>query len=119
MHYGRGSGNRRHEPDLLPSPKILVGFVNPVSAGRGEDVQIHRILESYSFMRHVRRNAKYLARVDHNLFAIDIKLQRAFDDVGQLLVLMAMQRYDASLLEEHASEHNFLTEYELPLQQRV
>ena len=40
-------------------------------------------------------------------------------NVGQLLVVMAVLRDDASLLQQHARQHDFLSDHELPLQKRI
>ena len=39
-HIRRRSGGKRHGPDLFLSPEILVGLVDPIGAGRIEDVEV-------------------------------------------------------------------------------
>ena len=57
--------------------------------------------------------------MDHDLFAVDPELQRALENVGELLVVVAVQRDDAALLHENASHHNVVADDEMALQQRV
>jgi len=104
---------------LFLASKVLVGLIDPISAGRVEDVEIHRVFESLGHVRHVGRDAEHFARVDDNFAAIDAELQCPVKDVSKLLVVMAVLGYDAAFFQQHPRQHNFLTYDELPLQERV
>src|SRR5208283_5566141 len=101
------------------SPQVGVGFIDPVGAGRVKNVEIDGIRERLGPVRHVGRNGQNFARIHHNLFAIDPEFQRAFQDVSDLLVVMAVLRNDASLLEQDASEHDVLPDHEVAAKQGV
>jgi len=104
--------------DLLLS-KIIVGFVDPVGPRGMEDVQVHGVLERLSFVRHMRRDRQHLARVHDDFLSVDPELQRAFKNVAELFVLMAVQRDDAASLEQHAREHHLIADNQLALKQRI
>ena len=106
------------DPELFLSPEILVGLVDPIRTGRIEDVEVNGIFERLSLVRHVGRNAERFAGVDHDHFSVDPELERSFQDVGQLLVGVAVLRHDAAFFQQHARQHDFLPYYELTLQQR-
>jgi len=72
--------------------EIGVGFVEPVFAGRGEDVEVESVLEGPCFVRHVGGDAENFAGADHDFLAVDGKFESAFEDVGELFVVMMMQR---------------------------
>src|SRR5258707_50547 len=103
------AGKGLYAPRTLAAvTKIVVGLVDPVGAGRGEDVEIERVLKGPSFMRHVRGNAKNFAGADDDLLAIDGEFQCAFEDVGELLVVVMMKWDVTAFFEEDAGEHNLL-----------
>jgi hypothetical protein len=104
---------------LFLAAQILIGVVDPIGAWRIEYVKVDGVFHRFRFMRHVGGNAKHFARVHHNFLAVDPELQRTIENVGELLIMMAMLGHDAALFQQHASYHNLLTDHELPLQQRV
>src|SRR5580765_3115637 len=118
-HSFDGSGDQGHGRDLLLSPQVLIGLINPVGARRSKDVEIDSVFQGQRLMRHVRRNTEHFSRVNDNFFAVDIELERALDDVGQLLVVMAVKRDNTSLLEQHAGQHDLLSNHKLALQERI
>ena len=67
----------------------------------------------------LRRDAEDFAGVDDDFFAVDPELERAFENVGELLVVVAVLGDDAAFLQQHASQHDFLADDELALQERV
>ena len=77
--------------ELLVSAQVLISLVNPVGAWRVEDVEINRVRQGFRFVRHVRRDGQNLARVYDDLLAINPKLERAFQHIGELLVVMTVQ----------------------------
>jgi len=99
--------------------QICVGFIDPVGARRVKDVEIDGVHERLGPMRHVGRNGQNFARVHDDLFAIDPEFQRAFQDVSDLLIVMAVLGHDASLLEQDASEHDVLPDHEVAAKQWV
>ena len=54
-----------------------------------------------------------------DLLAVNSELERAIEDISQLLVVMAVLRHDAAFFQQHARHHNLLPDDELPLQQRI
>src|SRR6267378_168168 len=95
---------------LATVSQIVVGLVQPVLARGIEDVEVHRIFESPGLVRHVRRYAQHFAGANDDLLAIDGKLQRAFEDVAHLLVVVVVQRHVRAFLHEHARQHNFIAD---------
>jgi len=65
--------------NLFLASQILIGLVNPIGTRRIEHVKIHCIFECFRLMRHVRRDAKHLAGMDNDFFAVNPKLQRAIE----------------------------------------
>ncbi len=96
--------------------QILVGFVDPVLARWIEDIQIDGVHKCFRFVRHMRRNRQYLARVDHDLLAVDPELQGTFQDVSELLVVMAVLRNNASSFKQDPGQHDVPAYDELALQ---
>jgi hypothetical protein len=96
-----------------------VRAIEPISPRRSEDIEIDRFHKSLGLVGHVRRDGKHLSGIHHDFFAIDPKLQRAFQDVRDLLVMMAVFRHDASLLRQNARHHNVQADDHLPLQERI
>src|SRR5271155_532978 len=72
------------------SPQIRVSLIDPVGARWIKNIKVDRILERLGPVWHVGRNGQDLARTHHNLFAIDPEFQRALQDVGDLLIMVAM-----------------------------
>ncbi len=104
---------------LFLASQILVGLVDPIGAGRIEDVEVDGIFERLGFVRHVRGDAQNLAGVDHDFVAVDRKLQGALKDISKLFVVVAVLGDDAAFFQQHTRQHNFLTNDELSLQKRV
>src|SRR5262249_55548757 len=98
--------------------QISVGLVEPVLAWRIEDVYVDGIFHGLSLVRHVRRNAENFARTNDDFLAVNPELQRAFHDVGELLVHMTVFRHDATLLQQDASQHELVSGDHLPVEQR-
>jgi hypothetical protein len=70
-------------------------------------------------MRHVWRDAEYLAGTHHDLASSYGEFQSPFEDVRELLIDMAMHWDNASLFEQHSRQHNVVSNYELAIKQRV
>jgi len=101
---------RRHlERDDLPTggrfsiAQVNISLVEPVLARRIEDIKVHGILHRLSLMWHVGRNTQDLTGAHKDLFAVDPELQRAFQNVSELFVDVAMFGNNTSLFsKEHA-----------------
>lgn len=84
-----------------------------------KDVQIDCIFQRFGFVWHVRRNAKNFAGAHNDFFAINPELQRALQNVRQLLVVMAMLGYDTTFLQQHTCEHKLLAGDELTIEKGI
>jgi hypothetical protein len=67
----------------------------------------------------VRWNAQDLAGVDYDFLPVNPELESAIEDVCQLLVVVAVLGNDAAFFQQHPRHHDFLSDYELTLQERV
>src|SRR5713101_1998984 len=95
---------------LAAAPKVIVGLVQPVFAGWIENIKIDGVLKGPGFMGHVRWDAQHLTRAHYDLLAVDGKLQRALEDVGDLLIVMMMQRHVRALLQKYPRKHDFVAD---------
>src|ERR1700731_3493567 len=77
---------------LFRASQVLIGLIDPIGAGRIEDIEVDSIFDSLGFMRHVGGNAEDLARVNDDFLAVDPKFQGTIENVGQLLVVVAVFR---------------------------
>ena len=110
--FERLGTSKQNDPALTPLAtvaEIVVGLVEPVLAGRGEDVEIECIFKSPGFVGHVRRDAQNFAGANDDLLAVDGKFQGTFEDVSKLLIDVMMQRDVAVFFDEDAGEHDLLT----------
>ena len=97
-------------PSLLLS-EVVIRAVEPVLARRRENVHVKSILERLGLVRNVRRKHEHLARAHDDglgILGADPKLQGALEHVGQLLVLVMVQRNDAAFLHVHVREHGLV-----------
>ena len=99
--------------------QVSVGLINPVGAGRVEDVEIDGIRERLGPMWHVGRDGQDLAGIHHNLFAVDPEFQRALQHIGDLLVVMTVFGHKASFLEQDAREHDVLPDNKVAPKQGI
>jgi hypothetical protein len=77
-----------------------------------EDVDVEGILDGLRLVPDVGRDVQHLARAHEHDFLLvlaDPELEAALEDVGELLVLVLVARYDAALLEVDVREHGALT----------
>ena len=103
----------------LFAAQIFVGLVDPVSPRWTKNIKVYSIGQRLGFVRHVGRNRQNLARVHNDFFAVDPELQRTFQDVGDLLVDVAVLGHDATLLQQDTCQHNVLADDELALEKRI
>jgi hypothetical protein len=101
------------------SAQILVGLFNPVRAWWIEDVEINRVFESFRLVRHIAWDGEDFPSANDNFLAIDPKLQSAFENVRDLLVVVTVQGNDAALFHEHAGDHDVSTHHKVPLQKWI
>jgi hypothetical protein len=104
---------------LFLSTQIVVCLVDPIGAWGIEHVEVDRVYKGFGFVGHVARDGEDFARVDHDFFAVDPELEGAFEDIGDLLIVVAVQGDNAALLHEDAGDHDVLADYQLALQERV
>jgi hypothetical protein len=89
--------------------EVAVGAVEPVLPRRVEDVHVQRVLERERLVRNVGRDVQHLAGAhDHLLRPVrtDPELERAFEDVGELLVVVRVLRHERVLLQVDVREHH-------------
>src|ERR1043165_8023931 len=100
-------------------PEIVVRLVEPVLSWRAEDVDVERVGECFRFVLHVRRDVQDFAGEhvhDLRLVFTDPEAQAAFEDVGDLLVLVRVTRHDSALLEIDMGQHDEIGSYQAPVQ---
>ena len=92
-----------------------------IQSARGgiENIEINRIFKRFGLVRHMRWDAKNFARADDNFLAVDPELQRAVEYVGELFVVMAVQRDMCSFLEQDTRDHDISADYELTAYQWI
>src|SRR5258708_4327738 len=93
---------------LRLTAQICVVAIDPILAGRSEDIEIVAVFEGLGTVRHIRRNYHRLSFADDDGLTVDLKFKRAFEDVGDLLVLVTVHRTHGALLEEDARHHGAL-----------
>jgi hypothetical protein len=90
----------------LLSAEVAVVFVDPVLAGRGEDVEVDGVFEGGGGVVEVARDDEYLACFDGVRCAIVVvEAECAFGDEGDLLVRVRVARNDAAFGEHDTSKH--------------
>ena len=104
---------------LLFSTQVLVGLVDPVGAGRMENVEIDGIFQGLSFVRHVWRDGQHFAGIHDKNLSVDPELQCPVENIGDLFVGVAVFGDDAAFLKQNAGQHDILANDEMALQQRV
>jgi len=85
---------------LFLASQILVGLVDPISAGRIENIKVHRVFERLGFVRHVRWDAEHFTGMDDDFPAVDPELQRPVQNVSELFVVVAVARGQFRLSSE-------------------
>ncbi len=107
------------DPRSLAAAQVFVGLLDPVFARRIEDIEIDGVFQGLGLVRHVARDEQDLAGFDNDDLAVDPEFQSAFEDVGDLLVLMAVLGNDAAFFEQDAGEHHIFADHEVTLEERV
>jgi hypothetical protein len=97
----------------------LIRFVDPVRAGRRENVDVDRVFNGYCLMRHVGRNTQKLAGSDDNILAVDRKPEGTFLHVRNLLVNVAVHRDHAPFFEQNPGDHNLVTDCKLTVEEWI
>ncbi len=70
-------------------------------------------------MGQVGRDAEDFVGADDDFAAIDGKFQGAFENVGNLLVVMVVQRDVRAFLQQHARQHDFVADHHLAVDERI
>src|ERR1035437_843313 len=89
--------------------QVRVAAVEPVLARRREDVDVERVLERHRGVRQIRGYVQHLAGGDVDLLRLvvaEAEAQHAFEDVGDLLVVVRVLRDDRALCEIHVRDHH-------------
>src|SRR5229473_8593512 len=93
----------------VSAAQVSIGTRQPVLSRRIEYIDVESVFERHRAMRQVRRDHEYFTGADNQLalpIRPEVKLQRAFEDVSDLLVLMRMPRHVIALLEVHMGNHH-------------
>ena len=96
-----------YDPFLLAATQIRIRLIHPIHPDRREHVDVEGVFERHRAMRHVRRNQQHFALAHDHLAAFEIKLQRAFDDISDLLAFVMMLRHHRVFLQIDVREHGF------------
>src|SRR5271156_4372375 len=100
--------------ELWVVAEIVVGFVDPVFAAGGEEINVHGVFQGLGFVRNVGRDQKDFAGMHHGGFAIiEEKFQRARHDERKLLAAMGVARHDAAFCDENARERGIFAAHHL------
>jgi hypothetical protein len=93
-----------------PLTTAQVGVVpgEPVGANRREYVEIDSVFERYGPVRNVGRDGQHLTLAHDDFLAFDLELQRAFEDVGDLLAVMMMFGHHRILLQKYLRDHGLV-----------
>src|SRR5207237_5245586 len=113
------SGVTGHAPRALwlPAPEVGVLSLDPVCAGRAENVEVVDVLARDRIVRDIRRDDQHLAGMEVVYFAevlTEPEAQRALDDVRELLGRVHVERHDRSLLAPDLGKHRFLSIEQAP-----
>src|SRR5947207_13140340 len=95
--------------DANSGPQVGVVLLEPVLTDGAEDVEIQRVFESDSAVRHVGGNAQDLSLADYDVTAADLELERTLEDVGDLFAFVVVLRHDRALGEEDLGHHCLVT----------
>jgi len=91
-----------------------VGAGDPVFAGRSEDVEVDGVFEGLGGVGHVGRDDEGFSGGDgDDASIVEGEAQGAGENVGDLLVVVAVTGDDGSLAEDEAGEHALCAVYEL------
>src|SRR5690606_280417 len=83
-----------YDQTALFLPQIRIVLVQPVLAGRREDVEAEGVFERFGFVWYVGRKVQHFACADDDFLAVftaDPEPQRALQDVAELLVVVVVQ----------------------------
>src|SRR3954451_20721823 len=109
-------------PSAGLAAEVRVRPVQPVLPRRGEDVDVEAVLERDGAMREIARDHQHLAGadgVDVLLVLAEEELEGAFEDVGDLLVVVAVGRDLGAGREVHVGEHHLVAGDQPPPQAGV
>ena len=106
--------------EAAASAEVGVGFVDPVFAGWGEDVEGQGVFEGDGGVGDASGDDEDLAGFDDADVAFsEVEAEGAGDDVADLLVGVGVAGDDAAFGEVEAGEHGLLSVDELALEEGV
>src|SRR6202035_4949561 len=86
---------------LTAVPQVVVGFVEPILTRRVENIQVDGVFLGPGFVRHIWRNAQHFSGAYYNFRPSHVEFQRPCQDIGDLLVVMVMQRNVRTLFHQY------------------
>src|SRR2546427_499825 len=84
----------------LTASQIFILSREPVSANGTEDVQIHRVFDRHCAVRDIRRDVQHFAFPHQHRPALELELQRSFQDVSDLLAFVLVRGNDTAFGDE-------------------
>jgi hypothetical protein len=99
--------------------EVVVGFVDPVLAGWGEDVEAVEVFNREGGVGDVGRNDEDLSGADGDGFAVEGELHGAGEAHGKLLVVVMVKWDDAAFEQLNAGDHGLSAEDEAAGEERV
>ena len=100
--------------------EVGVVFVDPVLAGRGEDVEVDAVFFGGGGVGQVAGDDEDFAGVDSVRGAVvEVEAEGAFGDEGDLLVVVRMAGDDAAFGQDDAGEHGLVAGDELAREKRI
>lgn len=108
--------SRPSEP-LFSQVGIRAG--KPVRARRAEHVHVEGVFQGFGAMGNIWRDHQHLASPHRNFLAGQNKLQRAFQNVRNLLIFMVMHGNQTAFSQEQPGQHTFFRGDVLPLEQWI
>ena len=99
--------------------QISVVAVNPVLPRRVENIERNRVFEDENLVGSVRCDAENLPGADDLFAPIDDEPERAFRDVADLLVKVAVLGHMGAFLQHNPGEHHVGANQILPRDERI
>jgi hypothetical protein len=99
--------------------EIGISPADPVRPGRAEHVKIYSVFQRFRGMRNIPRDYEDFPGPHDHLSPRQGELQRAFEDIGDLFILVAVQRHDTACAKYQPCQHALFTRDKLPIKQRI
>ena len=117
VSLGTATGFDATREDLFA--EIGICPADPVRPGRAEYVKIYRVFQRFRGMRNIPRDYEDFSGPHDYLSLRQGELQRAFKDIGDLFILVAVQRHDATCAKYQPRQHALFTRDKLPFKERI